>query len=125
VNIRDSTPVDGSNPHFFIDTNPTPVHSAEIKRKWDSAEGGRSQKRRSNDKFEPPIVETEDISAEVMEKLKSKGKKGGKRRRDSEGSETPAKRRKGNSPRDTPQKRSNDGEIGGNGSAKKRRRRKK
>src|SRR5438045_1971860 len=84
----------GENPYFVIDTNPTPV--ALLGRLKRPLEGGREtgeKKDKTIKKSEgenEPVIETEDISAEVDARLKekmekSKAKEEKKRKRESTG----------------------------------------
>ncbi|KAI9734443.1 MAG: hypothetical protein M1818_006831 [Claussenomyces sp. TS43310] len=99
---------EGDNQYFVIDTNPTPVITAGVKRSAETEDEGegegeeetggerkkskkekkeKKEKKKTGEAEQPVAVETEDITAEVDAKLKAKHKKESKRRRESGGDE--------------------------------------
>jgi hypothetical protein len=85
---------DGENPYFIIDTNPTPVVVPGDSKKRPLENGSETEKAEKKDKKKKkskeekePIIETEDISAEVEARLKAKEEKKKKRKRESTGDE--------------------------------------
>lgn len=81
----------GENPYFVIDTNPTPVVVLGDSKKRRLENGSESEmaekkdkKKKKSKKEDQPVIETEDISAEVDARLKAKEEKK-KRKRESTG----------------------------------------
>lgn len=82
---------DSANPYFVIDTKPTPVTVPGDSKKRPLENGSETEKAEKKDKKKKkskddgqPVIETEDISAEVEARLKAKEEKK-KRKRESNG----------------------------------------
>jgi hypothetical protein len=126
----------GESQYFVIDTNPTPVTIPGSAKKRALEEGSSDEKKEKKEKKKKkskqekePVIETEDISAEVDARLKAKGEKAKakeekKRRRESAGDEEEKTAKK--SKKDKSKKREvEEGEEGsGDGDGKKKKRKK-
>jgi len=127
---KENEPKEEETLGFVIDVNPTPVELSGglTKRPLEDAEKKKKKKLKEDSGEKEPVIETEDISAEVEARLKAKEKKKSKgekkRRRESAGEdeEKVVKKLK----KDKSKKREvEDGEEGGGDGEGKKKKRKK